>query len=336
MSTVRRIVVIGASAGGIDALRSLLAELPASFPAPICIVLHTSSEAPGLLAEILTRVSRLPVAMAVDGCRLQPGHVYVAPPDRHLLVEPGRMRVTKGPREHNFRPAVDPLFRSVAQVYGPGAIGVVLTGNLDDGTAGLWTIKKLGGTAVVQDPEDAMFPSMPRHATDPVKADHVLPLAQIPSVLAELTETPVTAERAAVPEHINVEVNIAKEQNPRDAGLERIGNPSRYACPDCHGVLLELEEGGRVRFRCHIGHAYSVESLLAAMDQGIEQAMSTAVRSLEEVRLLMDRTAHLLDHRDERDAATRMRESSQRAKRKVEVLNELLRESESVPTTQSE
>jgi len=136
----------------------------------------------------------------------------------------------------------------------------------------------------------------------------------------------------AVPEHINVEVNIAKEQNPRDAGLERIGNPSRYACPDCHEVLLEFEEGGRVRFRCHIGHAYSVDSLLAAMNQGIERAMSTAVRSLEEARLLMDRMAQVLDRREKPEAAARLRESSQRAKRKVEVMNELIRESESVPT----
>jgi two-component system chemotaxis response regulator CheB len=285
------------------------------------------------MAQILERVSRLPVSMAIDACRLQPGHVYVAPPDRHLLVEPGRMRVTKGPREHNFRPAVDPLFRSAAQVYGPGAIGVILTGNLDDGTAGLWTIKKLGGVAVVQDPADALFPSMPRHALESVNADHVAPLSQIPSLLAELTETAVTPEQVAVPEHINVEVDIAREQNPRDAGLERIGNPSRYACPDCHGVLLELEEGGRVRFRCHIGHAYSVESLLASMNEGIEHAMSTAVRSLEEVRLLMDRMAHVLERRDERDAASRLREWSERARRRVEVINELMRETDVVPAT---
>jgi two-component system chemotaxis response regulator CheB len=332
MSNTRRIVVIGASAGGIDALRSLLARLPPHFPAPICIVLHTASEAPGLMAQILANSARLPVSLASDGCRLQPGHVYVAPPDRHLLVEPGRVRVTKGPREHNFRPAVDPLFRSAAQVFGPGAIGVILTGNLDDGTAGLWTIKKLGGVAVVQDPADALFPSMPRHALENVNADYVAPLSQIPSLLAELTaETPVKPEPVAVPEHINVEVNIAKEQNPRDAGLERIGKPSAYACPDCHGVLLELEEDGRIRFRCHIGHAYSLDSLLAAMNEGVEHAMSTAVRSLEEARLLMDRVAFLLEHRDENEAAERIRESSLRAKRKAEVMNELMRDQEAVP-----
>lgn len=325
-------MVIGASSGGIEALRSLLAELPSDLPAAVCIVLHVSPQSPGVMAQILQRSSRLPVSMAVDGCRLQPAHVYVAPPDRHLLVEPGRLRVTKGPREHNFRPAIDPLFRSAAQIYGPAAIGVILTGNLDDGTAGLWTLKKLGGVAVVQDPADALFPAMPRRALKNVHADYVVSLPRIAPLLAELTETPVKPEPADVPEHINVEVNIAKEQNPRDAGLESIGNPSPYACPDCHGVLLELKEGGRIRFRCHIGHAYSVESLLAAMNEGIEHAMSTAVRSLEEARLLMDRVAHILAERGEHEAASRLRASSLSARRKVEVMNELMRESEPVGT----
>jgi two-component system chemotaxis response regulator CheB len=276
------------------------------------------------MAQILDRWTRLHVTLSSDACRLQPGHVYVAPPDRHLLVEPGRVRVTRGPREHGFR----------AQVYGPGAIGVILSGNLDDGTAGLWTIKRLGGIAVVQDPADALFPSMPLHALEAVNPDHVARLSEIPAILAELaTGIPLKGAQVPVPEHINVEVNIAKEQNPRDAGLERIGKPSPYACPDCHGVLLELEEGDRFRFRCHIGHAYSVDSLLAAMNEAIERAMSTAVRSLEEGRLLMDRMALVLDHRDERDAAARLRESSLRAKRKAEVMNELMRESDAaVPT----
>jgi two-component system, chemotaxis family, protein-glutamate methylesterase/glutaminase len=202
------------------------------------------------------------VAHACNGQRLQSGRIYIAPPDRHLVVEPGRLRVAKGPREHGFRPAVDPLFRSAAQVYGPAAIGVILTGNLDDGVAGLWTIKKLGGTAIAQDPADALFPSMPLHALGQVHVDYKVPLSRIPSLLVELTaEAPREPARAEVPRHIEVEVNIAKEHNPRDAGLE-------------------FEEGGRIRFRCHTGHAYSVDSLIAAMNEGIEHTMSTAsVRS---------------------------------------------------------
>ena len=333
MSSARRIVVVGASAGGIDALRTLLAGIPRTFPAAIAVVVHTSPESPGVMAEILGREAQVQVSLASDLCRLQNGHVYVAPPDRHLLVEPGRMRVTKGPREHRFRPAIDPLFRSAAQVFGPGAIGVILTGNLDDGTAGLWTIHQLGGIAIVQDPTEAMFPSMPQHALDNVTVDFMVPIDRMPSLLVELTAELPAAAPVLVPEHIDVEVNIAKEQNPRDAGWEKIGKPSPYACPDCHGVLLELEEGGRVRFRCHTGHAYSTDSLMAAMNEGIEHAVSTAVRSIEEGRLLMDEIASQLERREEHDAAARLRESSNRARRKVEVMNALLHETAAtVPT----
>src|SRR5919112_699348 len=166
------IIVVGASGGGIEALRTLVSGLPADFPTPICVVLHTSPQAPGILCDILARVGPLKATNAVNGERLRPGHIYVAPPDYHLLVEPGKLRVTKGPRENRFRPAIDPLFRSAAQVYGPAVVGVVLTGNLDDGTAGLWAIKQLGGTAVVQDPRDAPAPSMPASALRGVRVDH--------------------------------------------------------------------------------------------------------------------------------------------------------------------
>ena len=232
----RHIVVIGTSAGGIDALRVLASALPTEFPTPICVVLHTAPDSPGVLHDILNRAGRLTALSPTDGERLQAGHVYVAPPDRHLVVEPGRLRVTKGPKENRFRPAIDPLFRSAAQVYGPAAIGVILTGNLDDGTAGLWAIKALGGVAIVQDPADALCPSMPRSALQQVKVDHCVPLAQITPLLVTLTATPLeAAERTAVPDHVNVEVNIAKEQHPVDAGFEEIADPSRYACPECHG-----------------------------------------------------------------------------------------------------
>src|SRR4029078_1878243 len=151
------------------------AALPADFPAAICVVMHTAPQSPGVLHEILTRAGTLHAVSPTDGDALVPGRVYVAPPDYHLLLEPGRVRVTKGPRENLFRPAIDPLFRSAAQVYGPAAIGVVLSGNLDDGTAGLWAIKRLGGTAVVQDPDDALFDGMPRSAIERVAIDHVVP-----------------------------------------------------------------------------------------------------------------------------------------------------------------
>src|SRR5581483_3391461 len=255
-----RIVGIGTSSGGIEALRVLLAALPADFPAPICIVIHTSTESPGIVPGILSRITPLPVRYAADGDALRAGHVYVAPPDRHLLVEPGRVRVTKGPRENRFRPAIDPLFRSAAQVYGPGAIGVILTGNLDDGTTGLDVIKRLGGIAIAQDPDDALFPSMPQSAIDQVAVDFVVPLVELAPLLVELTrrEPESTAVRAT-PEEVEIEVKIAKAHNAIEAGLERIGEPSPFACPECHGVLLQFKGDSRLRFRCHTGHAYSVD-----------------------------------------------------------------------------
>jgi two-component system, chemotaxis family, protein-glutamate methylesterase/glutaminase len=252
--SAKRLIVVGASAGGIEALRTFVAELPATFPAAICVAVHVSPESPGILPEILDRLCRLPVAHACNGQRLQSGRIYIAPRDRHLVIEPSRLRVTKGPREHGFRPAIDPLFRSAAQVYGPAAIGVILTGNLDDGVAGLWTINRLGGTTIVQDPADALFPSMPLHALKHVQVDYKVPLSRIPSLLTELTaEAPRETVQSDAPPHVEVEVNIAKEHDPRGSGLEQIGRPSPYACPDCHGVLLEFEEGGRIRFRCHTG-----------------------------------------------------------------------------------
>src|SRR5687768_635794 len=253
----KRVVVIGTSSGGIEALRTIIGALPRDFDAAIAIVMHTAPQSPGVLPDIIRRAGPLDAPAVRSGESLRRGAIYVAPPDHHLLIEPGRIRLTRGPRENRFRPAIDPLFRSAAQVYGPAAIGVILTGNLGDGTAGLWAIKRLGGTTIVQDPTEATFPSMPESAVRHVDVDHVVPLAEIGPLLATLTTRAVEpAAPVAVSEAMEVEVNIAKEQDPLDAGLERIAKPSEFTCPDCHGVLMELKEGDRVRFRCHTGHAY--------------------------------------------------------------------------------
>src|SRR5215211_1119499 len=184
------IIVVGASAGGIEALRVLAGGLPADFPASLFVVLHTSPESPAMLPNILDRSGSLPALSPKDGDRIRPGTIYVAPPDRHLLIEPNRLRVTRGPKENRFRPAVDPLFRSAAETYGPRVIGVILTGYLDDGTAGLWNVKQRGGTTIVQDPADAVADSMPRSALKHVEVDHCVRLVQIPSLLVRLTHEP--------------------------------------------------------------------------------------------------------------------------------------------------
>jgi two-component system chemotaxis response regulator CheB len=288
----RRVVTIGTSSGGIDALRTIIGALPRDFDAAIAIVVHTSPESPGVLPEIIRRSGPLDAPPVRSGEGLRRGVIYVAPPDHHMLIEPGRIRLTKGPRENRFRPAIDPLFRSAAQVYGPAAIGVVLTGNLDDGTAGLWAIKQLGGTAIVQDPKDALYPSMPQSALRHVKVDYCVPLAEIAPLLVRLTTEAVDdAQPREVPEEMAIEVKIAGEEDPIGAGVTSLGKPSIVACPECHGVLLQVKEAGRARFRCHTGHAYSAESLLSEITEGVEVALWNALRSAQEGSMLMHQLA---------------------------------------------
>jgi two-component system chemotaxis response regulator CheB len=331
-----QIVVIGSSAGGLEALRQIVRDLPVDFPIPICVVNHSAPQAPGLLAEILNRVGTLPAMHASDRDRLVPGQIYVAPPDYHLIVEPGMLRVTKGPRENRFRPAIDPLFRSAAQVYGPAAIGVLLTGNLDDGTAGLWAVKQLGGIAIVQDPADALYAGMPDNAVRHINVDYLVPLAEVPALLADLASRPITERKPPeVPEHLKVEVKIAMEQNPIDAGLEKLGEPSRFACPECHGVLLQLKEGTRTRFRCHTGHAYSIASLLAAVSEGIEDSLWTAIRSLEQGQLLMCRVADHLRTAHNSEEATLLLERADEARRQSDVLRRLVMAREPLPVDEA-
>lgn len=291
------IVVVGASSGGIEALRVLAAALPKDFASSVFVVQHTAADSPGVLADIISRAGALAAVNARDGEQIKPGYIYVAPPDHHLLIEPGHVRVTKGPKENRFRPAVDPLFRSAAQVYGPRVVGVVLTGNLDDGTAGLRVVKQLGGTAVVQDPEEALYPSMPDSAMRHVPVDYCLPLAEIAPLLARLSRETLDEEGVReVPEELNIEINIAKEENSLEAGVEKLGEPSPYACPECHGVLLQMKDTAPLRFRCHTGHAYSADSLLSDITEGVEDSLWSAIRSIEEsVRLLRHMADHMAD-----------------------------------------
>jgi two-component system chemotaxis response regulator CheB len=289
------IIVMGASAGGIEALRVLIGALPEDLAAAVFVVQHTSPESPGMLADILDRFGSLPAVSATDGEPIRPGRIYVAPPDRHMLIEPRRVRITRGPKENRFRPAVDPLFRSAAQVYGPRVVGVILTGYLDDGTAGLWTVKQMGGTTVVQDPRDALVPFMPESALAHVEVDYCLPLAEIAPLLVRLAAE-ATEEKGEfqVPKEVEIEVNIAKEQKALDAGVLELGEPSNYACPECHGVLLQMKRGPLFRFRCHTGHAYSVESLMADITEKMDDALWNSIRAFEEGEIFMRQMAEHL------------------------------------------
>jgi two-component system chemotaxis response regulator CheB len=319
----RDIIVIGASAGGIEALRVIAGGLPKDFPASVFVVLHTSPQSPGVLSNILARAGALPATNAVDRERIQPGRLYVAPPDQHLVIEPNRVRLTRGPKENRFRPAVDPLFRSAAQVYGPRVIGVILTGNLDDGTAGLWAVKQLGGTTIVQDPQEAVAPSMPRSAMRHARIDYCLPVAEIAPLLVRLTSTAIEEEGAyEVPKKIEIEVRIAKEDTALDAGVLKLGEPSNYACPECHGVLLQLHEEKRIRFRCHTGHAYSVDSLLAEITEGVEDSLWSAIRAIEESVLLLSHIGEHLTESENGNTAGKFLAQAQEAQRRADLVRQ--------------
>ena len=310
------IVVVGTSSGGIEALQTLVAGLPRDFAAAMFIVMHTSPAAPGVLQAILDRASPLRVSYPADNDRFQAGRIYIAPADKHMLLEPGIIRLTRGPKENLFRPAIDPLFRSASQVYGPRVIGVILTGGLDDGTAGLWAIKKLGGIAVVQDPKDAVVPSMPINALHHVSVDHTVGIAEMPRLLAKLTTMPAEQQEVIeVPEHLDIEVKIAKQDPAIEHHVRNLWDKSSYTCPECHGVLMQLTEGGRERFRCHTGHAFSADGLLASLTEGVEETLWSAIRIIEESVLLMRHIARHLQERDPWNAKEFFRKADEAEKR---------------------
>jgi two-component system chemotaxis response regulator CheB len=286
----RDIIVVGGSAGALEVLRTILHELPESLPASVLVVLHMSADSPGLLATVLARHAVLPVREAEDGARIRRGHIYVARPDHHLLLEDDRMRVRRGPKQNRHRPALDPLFRSAAVTYGPRVIGVVLTGNLDDGTAGLRAIKDRGGLAVVQDPREAEFPGMPESAVSHVDVDLRLPAREIARALVAAASEPLDA--AAPPPRPDLEIEVRSDSGEgRMEDMEAIGTPSVFTCPECSGTLWEVGDDDLPRFRCRVGHAYTSESLVAEHDDALEDALWAALRSLEENATLARRMA---------------------------------------------
>jgi len=289
----QRVIVIGASAGGFEAFKKIISGLPPSFSTPIFIVWHMSPDVRGILPQVLNRVNTIPAAHAYHNEDIKPGRIYVAPPDHHLLIEDGKVLVTRGPKENRFRPAVDPLFRSAAYAYGTGVIGVILTGALDDGTAGLWTVKHYGGTAIVQDPLDAEVPSMPENALRQVKVDHCVGVSEIPQLLMRLSKEPLPETVVMKDEQTKKEIQIAAEERALEKGILKFGELSPYTCPECHGVLSRLQNDNIIRYRCHTGHAYSADTLMAAITEKIEDSLYSAVRGMDESIMLLN---HMGDH----------------------------------------
>jgi len=316
-TTTRDLVVVGASAGGVETLRELAAGLPADFDAALLVVLHLPSDSASALPRILNRAGPLSAEHAVDGAPLRPGTITVAPPGHHLLVGRSTTRVVRGPAENGHRPAVDPLFRGAARWHGPRAVGVVLSGVLDDGTAGLYALKARGGLAVVQDPDDALYDGMPRNAMAAVRVDAVLPVSAIPGYLVEAVTAKIEVDDEPPPEELVWESEMS-DMSPEEPVADPLRTPSPWTCPDCHGTLWEIGEEGPLRFRCRTGHAWSADSLFDGQKEQVEAALWVALRALEEQSHLAARLAQ----RAERRFGER---SYERFRRRVEDLDERAR-----------
>lgn len=287
----RDIIVIGASAGGLQALVELCKALPGDLGASIFVVVHVPADNPSMLAAILGRSGPLPVEAAEDGAEIQPGRIYVARADHHLLLKRGTIATPHGPKENSFRPAVDPLFRTAARAYGPRVIGIVLSGALDDGAYGLSVVKDLGGIAIVQDPGDALVDSMPLAAIRTVEADYILPIAAMAPVIVRLTQEDISEEADDLPSQNGNQHDVA-EGGPDAMETGALpGAPSGFTCPECGGAIWELATKKLLRYRCHVGHAYNAESLLSEQTTQLEAVLWAALRALEENAALQRRMA---------------------------------------------
>jgi two-component system, chemotaxis family, protein-glutamate methylesterase/glutaminase len=318
----RDIVVIGGSAGSIEAVIEVVRGLPADYPGSVFVVVHFPGTVNSTLPRILSRAGPLPARHAQDGEPIESGHIYVAPPDWHLHLSDGRVRLTRGPKENGHRPAIDPLFRTAAHQFGPRVVGVVLSGNLNDGTAGLLTIKQQGGLAWVQNLETALYPGMPQSAIDHVAVDQILSPFAMARLLAQLAVespypevTPMSQDH-----HPNGE---ADEFAITDRRIQP-GVPSTMACPECHGVLWEVKDGELVLFRCRVGHAYSDEALLAHQSEQLEAALWTALRALEEHTALSRRLAARANSRGHAHSAAAFTEQAMNAEHHASVIRNVL------------
>ncbi len=356
------IIVIGASAGGVEALKHLVSKFPPDLNAAVFVVVHIPANSISVLSDLLNRWGPLTATPAQDRQAIAPGHIYVAPPDLHLLLEPGQMRLLRGPRENHTRPAIDPLFRTAARAYGSRVVAVVLSGMLNDGTAGLIEVKRCGGIAIAQSPDDALFGDMPRSAIQNVAVDYVQPIAQIASTLAQLSLTAPIPDQshsadkqkdvipmsdsmpdagsgvsAKAPQNIlysdaedshemdEIHANaVVDRTTDAQIGGERNETPSIYSCPDCGGVLWQMSDDGFMRFRCHVGHAFSAESLLHQQSEALEESMWYAVRTLIDKSKLSRQMAENAKGRGHTQAATHFEEQARVSAQHAGVIRDLI------------
>jgi two-component system chemotaxis response regulator CheB len=313
-------IVIGASAGGVEALLDLVSALPGDLDAPVFVCLHISAGARGALPQILTRLNRLPASYPANGQRIQPGKIYISPPDHHMMIRGEFIELTRGPKENGARPAIDPLFRSAAIHYSSRVIGVILSGALDDGSYGLQSIQASGGKVLVQDPTTALFSDMPEAALRLVTADYIGSPNDLGTILSELVQTAIRESNGHTRRTDVIETKIAELRGNPESTKE-IGIPSQFGCPHCAGVLFEVKEDADPRYRCRVGHSFTAKTLLDAQSTLIENALWSAVRALQERADLLKRIARRMPGSA---SALRFSESAQEALGQAQAILELL------------
>lgn len=287
------IVVIGASSGGFEAIKKIIKDLPTNFRPPVFIVWHTGPDAQGVMPGVLNKITSIFADYALDNEEIKPNRIYVAPPDHHLLIDEGIIRLTHGPKENHFRPAVDPLFRSAAYSYGNRVIGIILSGALDDGTAGLSRIKNNGGITIIQNPDDAETRSMPESALRNVQIDYNAPVAEIAELLVKISSKGLFINTLLKDKITEIEVRSAIGDKVAARESFAMGELLPFTCPECHGVLSKISDGGISHYRCHTGHAFSVDTLLNTLSEKVENDLYTALAGMDESLLLLN---HIGDH----------------------------------------
>ena len=313
-------MVVGASAGGLEALQQLVAGLPADLPAPVLVVVHLQPSSESALPQVLSRAGHLPAVHARSGEPLQPGRIVVAPPDRHLLVHDSKVRLSRGPRENRQRPAIDVLFRSAAAGYGPGVVAVVLSGALDDGAVGAAAIAAQDGAVLVQDPEEARVTGMPRAALAAVRRARALPAAELGAAVTDLVRRPPPPAMHREPDREQKGSAAMEEEAPTVPTA--LGVPAALGCPECQGGMFEAAQEGAVTYTCHVGHAWSARTLLDAERQTVEGAIYNAASKLLEMASVHRRLAQLAADRGEGDPAEHLRaaESAEERSRRIQAL----------------
>ncbi|MBI2735125.1 MAG: chemotaxis protein CheB [Rhodospirillales bacterium] len=324
-SATRDILVIGGSSGGLDALRTLVRGLEPGLPASVFVVLHLGSSSQ--LAQILDKSGPLPAMPATSGEHFEHGRIYVAVPGFHLLLHDSHILLRRGPRENLSRPAIDVLFRSAAASFGSRVVGVVLSGALSDGTAGLRAIKRCGGLAVVQDPVDALVSGMPRSALRHVEADHVCRIKDMPRLLTRLVREPA-GPTPDIPLDVRIEAAIAAQELLDMRADDMLGTPSRFTCPECHGALWEIDDGSMLRFRCHVGHAFSADTVLVSQDEEIDRLLGTLLRSHQERAALTNRMAKHERANEHHALADHLESRARDYEHDVKIMRKLLRSGE--------